>query len=621
MESLWQALEAELPAACELRRTLHRHPEVSGSEHTTRARVLTALGIPGVEIAETGAPWCGSGLAAARPSPYALSSMHCLLTAAGASWASEVPGVMHACGHDVHLAALVAVARAVERSGEGLPPLLAVFQPREERYPSGARDIVEEDVLDDCAAVIGVHLHPELEPGTAACSAGTVNASADEFTITLTGHPGHAGYPHLATDPVVAIAHVIVALQTAVSRSTDPMTPSVLGVSSVHAGDAANAIPTTAVARGTIRAYDAAARELLHRRLTAISESVAAGLGCRADVEIVRGEPVLSNDAELTTAVRTMLGARGFDTSAELRSMGADDFSYFAEKIPAVMLFVGASGNEMLHSPAFLPDDADLTRVATAMLASYLAAGQVVGLAERRSEAYEVEAGLAVLEAAGGDRVQVALAEQDVVVAADLDLGPVLRVEQHPVVDLDRAHVGADRDHLRPGQPAAHLRGGRDQDAGRRLPLALLLERRPAPGRAASGSAACRRRAACEKSPATHQPADQQQDAEHADAAPPTATIFWVRSWPLLVEHLGLGLLDLPHGDVLRVRPVDQLVHGRGQARPGGGDVRLDLLGGPSLRVRHLSALPSIGRGCPGDGRACPCDPSSQVIPASPRPP
>jgi len=388
MESLWQALEAELPAACELRRTLHRHPEVSGSEHTTREHVLTALGLTSVEVAETGALvriGSGSGPAVAIRAELDALPMD---EQTDASWASEVPGVMHACGHDVHLAALVAVARAVERAGSGLPPLLAVFQPREERYPSGARDIVEEDVLDDCAAVIGVHLHPGLEPGVAACSAGTVNASADEFTITITGHPGHAGYPHLATDPVVAIAHVIVALQTAVSRSTDPMTPSVLGVSSVHAGDAANAIPTTAVARGTIRAYDAAARELLHRRLTAISEAVAAGLGCRADVEVVRGEPVLSNDAELTAAVRTVLGARGFDTSAELRSMGADDFSYFAEKIPAVMLFVGASGNEMLHSPAFLPDDADLTRVATAMLSSYLAAAQVVGLAERRTEAY-----------------------------------------------------------------------------------------------------------------------------------------------------------------------------------------------------------------------------------------
>jgi amidohydrolase len=151
----------------------------------------------------------------------------------------------------------------------------------------------------------------------------------------------------------------------------------VISVSAVRAGDAANAIPGTAVARGTIRAYDAAARELLHRRLTAISTAVAEGLGCTAHVEIVRGEPVLSNDPELTTAVRTMLGAQGSDTSAELRSMGADDFSYFAEKIP-VMLFVGASGSEMLHSPAFLPDDADLTRVATAMLASYLAAAQVV---------------------------------------------------------------------------------------------------------------------------------------------------------------------------------------------------------------------------------------------------
>ncbi len=377
MENLWQALEAELPAARELRRELHRHPELSGSESATRDRVLAALGRTALPIAGTGAAVrIGDG---PGPSIAVRAELDALPIEerTGVDWASESPGIMHACGHDVHLAALVAVARAVELAGDGLPPLLALFQPREERYPSGARDMVGQGVLDDCAAVIGVHLHPGLEPGVVACSAGTVNASADEFTITVTGHPGHAGYPHLAQDPVVAIANIVVTLQTAVSRSVDPMTPAVLGVSSLHAGDVANAIPGTATARGTIRAYDATARDLLHHRLTTIARSVADSLGCTARVDIIRGEPVLTNDAALAAAVTAQLGTQGFDTSADLRSMGADDFSYFAERVPSVMLFVGATGNDMLHSPAFLPDDTDLTRVATTMLTTYLAAARL----------------------------------------------------------------------------------------------------------------------------------------------------------------------------------------------------------------------------------------------------
>lgn len=376
---LWAALDAELPAAYALRRELHANPDASGVESATRDRVLAAIGLPGEPVADTGAAvliGAGTRSIAVRAELDALR----IGERTGVGWASTVPGVMHACGHDVHLAALVAVARAVARAGTGLPPLLALLQPREETYPSGARDMVEDGVLDryDCAAVVGVHLHPGLEPGTVACTAGAVNASSDEFTIEVTGSPGHAGYPHLTQDPVIALATMVVALQTVASRNVDPMEPCVLGVSSVRAGDAANAVPGGAVAQGTIRAFGPATRRLLHERLVTIAESSAAAFGCTVKVSIVSGEPVLYNDLQISSAVAGILAEHGLDPTGVMSSMGADDFSYFAELLPSVMLFVGATGEAMLHTPDFLPEDSDLARVATTMLAGYLAACQTV---------------------------------------------------------------------------------------------------------------------------------------------------------------------------------------------------------------------------------------------------
>lgn len=258
-------------------------------------------------------------------------------------------------------------------------PLLAVLQPREETYPSGARDIVEDGILDreQCRAVIGAHVQPLLPPGTVACTPGGVNASADEFTITVRGRSGHAAYPHLTRDPVVALAHVVVALQSLVSRGTDPMSHVVLTVSTLAAGTAANVIPGTAEARGTLRALGKDDREMLHTRLAEVAGLVAQTHGCTAQVDIIRGEPVLDNDPALTAATRPLLGTLGLSAGDDLRSAGSDDFSFFCAHLPSLMLFVGThGGTEQLHSPTFLPPDGRIRDVAHAMLAGYLAAAE-----------------------------------------------------------------------------------------------------------------------------------------------------------------------------------------------------------------------------------------------------
>jgi amidohydrolase len=374
--ALWAELDRNLPAAFELRQSLHAEPDLSGDETLTRDRILAALpnGPAPHKVAETGAV---ARIGLPGPAIGIRGEMDALPVHENTSvaWSSRRAGVMHACGHDAHLAALVAVARAIHSIG-GPMPLLVVLQPREETYPSGAQDIAQHGVLtaEDCKAMIGVHVQPTLDSGTVACVPGGVNACADEFEIVVHGAAGHAAYPHLTSDPLLALAAIVTSLQSVVSRSVDPMSSAVLGVSSLSAGDAANVIPDHARATGTLRALSTATRELLHKRLVDVAENVARAHECTAEVTITNGEPVLRNDPTLVSSIQRVLTDRDVTLSPDLRSLGADDFSYFAEQYPAAMLFVGTETSDRLHSPTFLPSDADVACVARTMLAGYLGA-------------------------------------------------------------------------------------------------------------------------------------------------------------------------------------------------------------------------------------------------------
>lgn len=373
--ALHAALDRELPAAVRLRHDLHAHAEPSGAEHRTSATVAAALGA-------TSAPVIGGTGRIVRIGP---ASGPCVAVRAeldalpvaeqtGAPWASQT-GAMHACGHDVHLAALVALGRAA-RSVELPAGLLAVLQPREEAYPSGAPDIVASDAFtaQRPRAVVGVHLQHQVAPGTVAATAGTVNAAADDFEIRVEGTGGHAGYPHLAVDPIPALCQVVLALQQIVSRRTDPTHAVAVSVGMLEAGQAPNVIPGSATARGSLRALDEADRPAMHKALHEIVGHTSRAQGCRGTVTIVEGEPALVNDEALATASWPWLRDAGFAVDSSFRSCGADDFSYYARVAPALMLFVGVGGPVSLHHPRFLPDDGAVGQVAAAMLAGYLAA-------------------------------------------------------------------------------------------------------------------------------------------------------------------------------------------------------------------------------------------------------
>jgi amidohydrolase len=381
--ALRAALARELDDAIRLRHELHADAEPSGAEHRTAARVAAALG------ADDAPAVAGTGrLVRIGPPDGPCIAVRAELDAlpieerTGAPWAS-CTGSMHACGHDVHLAALTALGRAARavQLQAGLPTaLLAVLQPREEAPPSGALDIVASGALEaqQPGAVIAVHLQHQLAAGTVAAPAGTVNAASDDFEIRIQGAAGHAGYPQLAADPVPALCQTVLALQQIVSRRTDPTHAVVVSVGTLEAGQAANVIPASAVARGTLRALDEADRPGMHKALRDIVEHTSAAHGCRGTVTIHEGEPALVNDAALTAASWPWLREAGFAVDTSFRSCGADDFSYYARAAPTLMMFLGSGGPVSLHHPEFLPPDNMVGQVARAMLAGYLGAQELL---------------------------------------------------------------------------------------------------------------------------------------------------------------------------------------------------------------------------------------------------
>jgi amidohydrolase len=388
-----EQLDAVLPEAAELRRRIHREPELSWQEHRTSATVAAALaGQDGLAAVSAAAP--GLLVRAGQPAGPAIGlraelDALPLTEQTGASFAAA-NGAMHACGHDVHLAALVAVLRAFGRASVRQPPpaaLLGVFQPSEETSPSGAVSIAASGLLQQhqVRAMLAVHVHPGVGWGSITTGAGAVNAGSDSFVLTVTGAGGHAAYPHHSRDPVLALSQVIVALQQVVSRRTDPMHPVVVSVCRLQAGSAANVIPSVAVAEGTVRVLLPEDRQDVLALIGSVAEHAAAAAGCQARLDVTTGDPALVNDAGLAVAADEWLGRSGLTVTEPMRSCGSDDFAFYRDIAPSLMMFLGvaAAGTGQaaqpgLHHAAFLPPEEAVAAVARAMIAGYAAAAELV---------------------------------------------------------------------------------------------------------------------------------------------------------------------------------------------------------------------------------------------------
>ncbi len=349
---LSEETRARHPGMIETRRALHRRPELGFEEVETAALVaarLRALGLALREgVARTGVVALVEGGAGPGPTLLVRADMDALPVEeeTGAPYASQIPGKMHACGHDGHTAILLGLAESLAAERARLRGrVLLVFQPAEEG-PGGARPMIEAGVLRDPApvdAAVGLHLANGLDVGEVGVSAGPVMAAVDEFSIEIHSGGGHGARPQDAGDPIVAAAHVVAALQTLVSRERDPLEPAVLTVARIAGGTANNVIPARVSLGGTVRTYDERLRDAFPARIERVARGVAGALRCSCDVRHARFYPATVNDARMAALVRSEAAAAlGEDKVKEYRGMWSEDFSYFGREVPACFFFVGS---------------------------------------------------------------------------------------------------------------------------------------------------------------------------------------------------------------------------------------------------------------------------------------
>jgi len=380
LKRLLAGVERELPHAVELRHRLHSRPELAHAEHETAKLIEGELPVACSAVAGTGRLALVGERGAAPVAVRAELDGLPISEQTGAPFAATGEA-MHACGHDVHMAALVALARAAHGLGDSLPiPLLAVFQPSEEAYPSGAELLAQAELSDPAPrAILAAHIHPELDWGTVALDEGAVNASCDEFEIVLDGVPSHGAYPHLGRDPILALADAVTAINARAARVIDPTQASSLSVGVLQGGSAANVIPGRALARGAIRAHRDEDRQTLRALVEEVVAGVAAAHGCQGTVRITAGEPPLVNDPRIVAAARERLEAADLRLAPPWRSCGSDDFAFFAARAPIAMAFVGLRGAEgflsrPLHHPELLAPDEAVGQVARTLAVLFCAA-------------------------------------------------------------------------------------------------------------------------------------------------------------------------------------------------------------------------------------------------------
>ena len=353
----------------ELRRDIHRHPELGFEETRTQGLVeqeLDSLGIEHRRLAKTGVVGVISGakpgrVVALRADMDALP----ITEKSGEPFSSEIPGKMHACGHDAHTAMLLGAARVLQGMRDELHgSVVLLFQPAEEG-PGGAEPMIEQGALDSpkVEAVAMLHVDHRLAPGQIGITPGPVNASADEFYVTVQGRGGHGAYPHTAADAIPASAAMVLALQNIAARETDPLKSVVVTIGTINGGYRNNVIADEIKMSGTFRAHDPEIRNGLEDRARRILEGVAAAYGVSVQLEVLYGyPPVVNNVALAENFSRYMKTHSQLQVERPAPTMGAEDFAYFAQRVPGVHVRLGirsekAGSTHSGHSPVFRIDE------------------------------------------------------------------------------------------------------------------------------------------------------------------------------------------------------------------------------------------------------------------------
>lgn len=373
-----------------LRRDLHVHPELGFQEIRTAGVVARELEALGLEVTKgVGKTGVVALLESSKPGPTLLLRFDMdalpIVEDTGTEYASQNPGVTHACGHDGHTAIGLTVARILEKHRDDFSGTLKFcFQPSEEGLNGeecgGNEMMIRDGVLENPQVdkTLALHVWNDKSLGWVNVASGPVMAGAELFTVRLTGRGGHGAAPHLAVDPIVAAAQVVTALQAIVARNINPLEPAVVSVTTVHTGTAFNIIPQETELSGTVRTFSLSVRERVLERLTQTVSGIAEAMGCHAEINIKRLTPPVINDAAIASRVqeraRSLLPDIELDATDHL-TMGAEDMGYMQEKLPGCYFFLGSSNKDKQldfphHHPKFDFDEAVLPRAAALMAAA-----------------------------------------------------------------------------------------------------------------------------------------------------------------------------------------------------------------------------------------------------------
>lgn len=388
------------PAVVAWRRDFHAHPELANREERTARVVAEALRAMGADDVKTGVARHGVVASIRGRKPGDIVALRADMDAlaireqTGLAFASQNDGVMHACGHDAHTAILLGAARVLVQMRDELPGTVRLlFQPAEEGAPlgeeGGAKLMIKEGALDNPtpSAIFGLHVSTELKAGQVGYRFGATHASVDHFRVTLTGKQSHAAFPWHGEDPIVAMAHVITAIQTIPSRHVDARRPVVVSVGIAQAGTAWNIIPGEAVLEGTVRTHDAKVRQRVLEYFRRIVENTAVAHGTRATILLDDYGPPVWNSPELgKQMLPTLAVVAGQASVVEIEPiMGGEDFSHYAERIPGFFLALGVADPAAppgsvahVHTPQFVVDEAALpvgVRLMASLAIDYLRAG------------------------------------------------------------------------------------------------------------------------------------------------------------------------------------------------------------------------------------------------------
>ncbi len=386
MNNLLEDAKSLFPYSQRLRREFHRHPELGFHENWTAGVITTELNQIGLDvttgIAETGVIGLLDGV---RPGPVVLVRFDIdalpVHEELQAEYRSQIDGVMHACGHDGHMAIGLTVARLlVQRRDQINGTVKFVFQPAEEGL-GGAERMLAEGVLDAPKVdyALSMHLWNQNPVGWLGIAPGSVMAGADIFKATIQGKGGHGGIPEQTVDPVLASAQIITALQSIVSRNVSPLNSAVVSVTSVRAGEAFNVIPPSAELRGTIRTFQPSTREMVLQRMEEIITGVSSAMGCEAELDLQLLTPPVVNDPDVTEqvlrAAQTVFPDAKIDR--QVKTSVSEDMAFMLDKIPGCYFFVGSANpekglNHSHHSPSFDFDEAALPVGSALMSAAIL---------------------------------------------------------------------------------------------------------------------------------------------------------------------------------------------------------------------------------------------------------